>query len=163
MNLDSNLSDGEIERAANEIFLALFRREGQARVRVRGESMFPTLRSGDVVVVEGQPASLLRPSDIVLFYRGGTFCTHRLREVRGTYLLTQGDANRQPDFPVRTEECLGRVTAIERNGKRIRAMNYRPALALVLRYSAVLRKSFSAGSSRLQKPVRGAQATTLWG
>ena len=151
--LASHRLDSAIDQAANEMFLQLLRSQGQARVRVRGYSMFPTLRHGDVILAEVQPLFRLRPGDIVLFYRGGTFCTHRLRELRGSELLTQGDANRQADFPVRAEECLGRVIAIERNGKPITLLKYHPALALLLPGLALFRRLLFARLVPRPKPA----------
>jgi signal peptidase I len=131
-----------LKYAKNALFLDLLRESGRARLRVAGNSMLPTLRVGDTVVVEAMRDTTMRPAEIVVFVQGGVFCTHRVLKSCGSYVITRGDANRHLDFPVSSEECLARVVAIERKGAQITALAPRAALSFVMRYSSVARRLF---------------------
>ncbi|SRR6266851_3933911 len=144
-----------LEQAKIELFLDVLRDAGRAQLRVAGNSMLPTLRGGDTIVVEAMRDTTVRPAEIVVFIQGGTFCTHRVLKSCGSHIITQGDANRHPDLPVSNEECLARVVAIERKGAQITALAARPALSFIMRYSNLARKLFlwatrnrGAGSAR---------------
>src|SRR5271154_5023370 len=50
---------------------------GRLRLRVRGESMLPTLWPGEVVEIASCSADGLRPGEIVLALRDGRFFLHR--------------------------------------------------------------------------------------
>jgi hypothetical protein len=47
------------------------------RLRTRGDSMWPTIASGDAVVVAGADADDLRPNDLALFERDNLIYAHR--------------------------------------------------------------------------------------
>lgn len=87
------------------------------RIRVVGRSMEPMIRSNDHVVIEPITGPI-RIGQIVLFRhpQSAVACIHRVvwRE-RGCW-RTKGDALKSLDPPVDSEQILGRVTAIEREG-----------------------------------------------
>ena len=93
------------------------------RFRAQGGSMRPFIIAGDIVTVEPADARELRVGDVVLFQSGDLAVVHRMlyQYVRGgtAYLLTKGDSIPSPDRPVPQTRLLGRVTAIDRNGRRI--------------------------------------------
>jgi signal peptidase len=69
---------------------------------VRSDSMRPTFRAGDVIIVQSVSAASVRPGQIVTFHdptRGGQIVSHRLRRVVPAprpgrlAMTTQGDAN----------------------------------------------------------------------
>ncbi len=89
------------------------------RFQARGQSMKPNVLNGDTVEVA--PISVGQPQrgDIVLARGRAGFRLHRIvgwDEVTGR-IVTRGDAGQQNDEP--TEIVLGKVIAIERNGKKI--------------------------------------------
>jgi signal peptidase I len=131
-----------LEYVKNALFLDLLRESGRARLRVAGNSMLPTLRVGDMIVVEALRDTTMRPAEIVVFVQNGIFCTHRVFKSCGSNVITRGDANRHLDFPVSKLECLARVVAIERKGAKITALSPRPALSFVMRYSNLARTLF---------------------
>lgn len=91
---------------------------GPLRVRVRGGSMLPTLRPGDVVRVEPAGPDDLRPGDVVLCRNGRGALLHRfLGRTPEGWLLTQGDAHLSPDPPWPPEALLGRALGVERGGR----------------------------------------------
>ena len=60
------------EKWPNEQFFALVEKELEegktVKIRLKGNSMFPLLRSGrDSVILEKSPADSLKPMDVVLF------------------------------------------------------------------------------------------------
>jgi signal peptidase I len=89
-----------------------------------GGSMLGTLRPGDQVVIEPVPLTAIRPGDIVAFRQtiaddGKLPIVHRVVAIRPMGLLTQGDNNAQVDEElVAADRLLGRVTHIERGGRR---------------------------------------------
>ncbi len=93
------------------------------RLRSCGTSMFPLLRSGDVLGIV--PARRYGDGDVLAYVRGETVVVHRLirRPPAGGpqgQLCLRGDTLRWPDQPVTAESVLGRVDWIERDGRVIR-------------------------------------------
>jgi hypothetical protein len=91
---------------------------GPLQLRVRGRSMWPTLRPGDQVTVEPATADDLRPGDWVLLQRHEGLFLHRLLGFtkRGA-LLTKGDGHRAPDAPWPPQALRGRAVALSRQGR----------------------------------------------
>ncbi len=89
------------------------------RFQARGQSMKPNVLNGDTVEVA--PISTGQPErgDIVLARGQAGFRLHRVigRDRETGRIVTRGDAGQQDDEP--TEMVLGKVIAIERNGKKI--------------------------------------------
>ncbi len=95
---------------------------GRRRVRlhVRGTSMAPWLGPGDVLVVEPVRAGALRPGDLVVRCDGETCLVHRLiaYDARRGLWYTKGDDVSNLDPPLPSKNLVGRVVAVERNGRR---------------------------------------------
>lgn len=112
------------ERRANDAgrIRVHLHRFGRVCIRVRGSSMLPWLRPGDVVVVRRGSPDMVRCGDVVLFVRGNHLFVHRLVEKRGCQdaaYLAKGDAHPTPDGFLAEKELLGRVVRIYRGGRRI--------------------------------------------
>jgi hypothetical protein len=92
------------------------------RLKGRGDSMLPTLRSGDAITIQPLCGRLPSVGDIVAVSpsSGGSLTVHRIvcRNVHGW--VTRGDNGIETDPAVSTEQILGRVTEIRRNGRRQR-------------------------------------------
>jgi signal peptidase I len=131
-----------LKHTEHALFLEALRKSGRARLKVAGNSMLPTLRMGDMIVVESMSHATVRPADIVVFLQSGIFCTHRVFKSCGSSVITRGDANRHLDFPVSNQDCLARVVAIQRKDAQIKSLECRAALSFVLRYSRLARKVF---------------------
>lgn len=108
------------------------RTAGHVRLRVSGTSMVPAMRPGDLITVERADAAQIAPGEIVVFARSGRLVVHRVTGItanRGSansggsegdaVLQTRGDCARRKDPIVRGSELLGRVTEIERGGRRM--------------------------------------------
>ncbi len=92
------------------------------RVRVRGSSMYPTIRDGDVVTVAPCEAGALRLGDIIFYRRPGGHVAHRLvsRSRDSSLLTTRGDAHTYSDAPFPSARLIGRVVTVEMNGHVVR-------------------------------------------
>jgi hypothetical protein len=95
------------------------------RFSAHGISMTPFIRDGDVVEVQPIGASTIRCGDVVLYRNGGDHViVHRVirldEEDGRTMLVTRGDALACADGPISRELVLGRVVALEREGRPIK-------------------------------------------
>lgn len=80
------------------------------RLRVRGESMLPSLWPGEVVEIAGCSADDVHPGEIALALRDGRFFLHRfVGRSRADGFLLRGDSMPAPDPEFSSEELLGRV------------------------------------------------------
>jgi signal peptidase I len=105
------------------------RRFGRVRVGVTGTSMIPAVWPGDVLVVERRAAAEIGRGEIVLAQRGDSLVAHRvvglqfvaagLKHGATQTFSLRGDALLSADAPLRREELLGAVVAIERRGDAI--------------------------------------------
>lgn len=109
---------------------------------VKGNSMLPLLREGDIVFISTTPPEDIKPGDIVVF-KGtkGNYIIHRVVEVvniKGKYYyVTKGDNNQLPDVAefennrgVPYERIVGKVVSL--GGSTIK-IPYLGNLALMLR------------------------------
>ena len=100
--------------------IALLGRGGRRGILpMRGESMRPTLRPGERVLVEFEALRLER-GDLVLYRQVDYLVVHRVlgpasRDLEPT-LRTRGDGASSLDPPLERSRIRGRVTAIERDG-----------------------------------------------
>jgi signal peptidase len=80
---------------------------------VTSSSMWPTLKKGDLVILKGvsKPEDI-RVGDIIAFRHEAGFAIHRVIQVDGESITTQGDANPVPDEPVTFDKVIGRVPTL---------------------------------------------------
>ena len=124
-NASHEIHDGGQRQALQcELAAETLRSFGTLRLRVRGQSMLPSIWPGDTLVIKHSNFADIAPGDIVLYSRGNRFFAHRvLRGIEvadNPQLITQGDALRKQDAPVSPVELLGRVSQIIRDGKGMR-------------------------------------------
>jgi len=85
---------------------------------ISGDSMHPTLRAGDVAVIQEVSPTEIHVGDVVRFQYESVHVVHRVIEVRqtqeGLIFVTQGDANNQIDPPVPANRIDGRVVFVIR-------------------------------------------------
>ncbi len=104
-----------------ELLVAVLEHGRQFRFRAAGMSMFPFIRSGDVVTVsplKGEP----RIGDVVAFLQVSdrSLTLHRVVGTgRQTYEI-RGDSAMQSDGKIPGKNILGRVVKAERNGSEVR-------------------------------------------
>jgi len=86
--------------------------------------MYPLIRDGDTIEAKPAVASNTRVGDVILFsVSSGQVFAHRVIKKQVTanevVLLVKGDSKPQADHEVYPKQVLGKVVAIERNGRRI--------------------------------------------
>lgn len=82
-------------------------------------SMWPTLKRGDLVLIQGiKGKEEIRVGDIVVYQIQQGFTIHRVVELRNTQLVTKGDANNTEDNPVAYKDIIGKT--VEFRGKPFR-------------------------------------------
>ncbi|MBN1660647.1 MAG: S24/S26 family peptidase [Anaerolineae bacterium] len=94
------------------------------RFQVRGESMWPFIRDGDIVEVVPASAAQLSVGDVVLCRSGTRLLVHRV--IRCTHdesqvlrFVTRGDSLRYAEPPHDESLLVGRVAALQRGRRRI--------------------------------------------
>jgi signal peptidase I len=104
---------------AREVLLS----SGSMELRARGSSMFPTVRPGDVLMIEPAGTEQVRVGDVVVTANDSGFVSHRVVAIgnddKGAWLITRGDASTVSDFAVRDNDLVGRVAYMIRKGKII--------------------------------------------
>lgn len=116
----------------------LFQRNGSEWLKVVTGSMHPVIQVNDRILVRKTPIEGLKSGDIVLYSADGQLIVHRIikivRESDRVMILQKGDANNQACI-ISSESIMGKVTAIQKNGKTVeleslrgRCINMLPAV-----------------------------------
>jgi signal peptidase len=126
-------------------------RDGRAiRFCAHGMSMRPTIQHGDLVTVEPIDASEIRRGNILLYRDGDHVVAHRVVGLTASKrFLLCGDGVETPDPPVRPDQVLGRVVALERGGRLLRLHRHWLEMLYVARFYV------SRFKIRLVQKVRG--------
>jgi signal peptidase I len=108
--------------AVRELLEAVLDHGKQFRFRAGGMSMFPFIRSGDVVTIA--PLDREKPylGDIVAFLHPSnrSLTLHRVIGVESQSYDIRGDNAMGSDGNIPVENILGRVVRVERNDRRVR-------------------------------------------
>ena len=131
-----------------ELATEILQTSGKLTLQVTGWSMLPTIFPGDTLIIERCSAASTCEGDIVLVSRDGRLFVHRLLEKtresdRSSSIRTRGDSMPTIDPPVTEEQLMGRVSAIERNGRRMTPTRSLHGLCRVV--AALVRRSDFAG------------------
>lgn len=119
--MTSSLQDpSDVHALKCELAAEVLRSCGILRLRVTGWSMLPAVWPGDTLLVESAGPGTTREGDIVLFGVERRLFVHRVvKDLGDSRFLTRGDAMCAPDPIIDGNQLLGRVSAIQRNGRRI--------------------------------------------
>lgn len=94
------------------------------RFRAKGWSMTPFIRDGDIVSVKPVSQKEIRIGDIVYYCREERAVLHRVIKKTNQdgklFFATKGDASVETDGPIEPANIMGKVIAIEKNGKAIK-------------------------------------------
>ncbi|MCH6570804.1 MAG: signal peptidase I [Acidobacteria bacterium] len=113
--------------AIRQLFINLLREGHVIRSLAVGASMSPSIKKGELLIVKPIALEEAEIGEIVAFRRDesqSVLTTHRViqkgKESGQRYIITKGDRNPYRDFPLlSSQELLGKVTGIERNGQVI--------------------------------------------
>jgi len=96
---------------------ALLERGAHVRFRARGQSMQPNILDNDALIVAPVEQEELRRGDVALTHGRDGFRAHRVykRNSAASNVITRGDSGQENDSA--TQSILGKVVAIERNGR----------------------------------------------
>ena len=84
---------------------------GEIWVTGSGQSMHPTVRHADFVLLSPMPRSARR-GDVILVPLGSGLMLHRVVRVDAVGVVTRGDARRIDDAPISRGEVLARAVAV---------------------------------------------------
>jgi hypothetical protein len=135
------------------------------RFSAGGYSMAPFIRDGDVITVSPLAAGAPGPGDVAAFVHPETqrLCLHRVLSVSNGRFLIQGDnLPEKPDGMIPREALVGRVTRVERAGRRVRLglgperrliayLSRCGGLAVIRRWAGPLYACFSRSHVRCEK------------
>jgi len=110
------------------------------RFRAPGCSMYPTIRNGDAITVVPLGRSPIRVGEVVLYRKGPAAIAHRVIRVqsiagRAAGLVLRGDAAQSSDGPIEPAQVLGRISAIERDGRTVHLDRMGPSWSRALGYA----------------------------
>jgi signal peptidase I len=100
-------------------------REGYPiRFCATGQSMKPTIRDGETIIIEPVEAEKIQRGDIILYRTRRGVIAHRVANTQWDdngqpRFILRGDSAASYDQPIAASDILGRVTAVERRGRLI--------------------------------------------
>jgi hypothetical protein len=104
-----------------ELLRGVIDRRVAFRMGVRGSSMAPLIRDGDVLTIMPLHDHVPMVGDVVAFATSrGDLCIHRIIAPAPAGWLTRGDGCPEPDEVVPRENVLGRVARVECDGRTAR-------------------------------------------
>ncbi len=119
------------------------------RFRAPGWSMYPTIRDGDAITVVPLGPSPVRVGDVVLYRKGPAAIAHRVIRVRPAGFVMRGDAAHTCDGPIEPAQVLGRVSAIERNGRTVHLDRLGPGWSRAVAYALRLARTARSSAARI--------------
>ncbi|MFQ6131875.1 MAG: S24/S26 family peptidase [Armatimonadota bacterium] len=126
------------ERTAEDLWVEGLRRQGRARLAVRGDSMAPALHDGQEVEVDSVSPSDLGVGEVAVIRTAGGLLTHRVvgrgRHRGAPVLLLKGDAAAEVTV-AEAADVVGRVCGVEGWAWR---RQHRAMLALCRAFAALL-------------------------
>jgi signal peptidase len=131
-------------KAFLDISAELLRQGKGIRFRPGGGSMHPSIRDREAVIVEPVEASRIERGDIILYRHAYGLTAHRVLRINPEgderLFILRGDASVNSDAPVRAEQVLGRVLAVERDGRELSLKGRRAGLRFAFaRFSAQIK------------------------
>lgn len=138
---------------------------GTLRLRALGFSMLPSIWPGDVLTIQSQDSDECSVGDIVLYMSAGYFFIHRVSRVSDSGdLIVKGDGLPQSDPPVQAQQVLGKVVAIEHDGRHFQPSQASTSAGILARSSRrsgfllrvlmAIRSRWPARRNKLAKPPR---------
>lgn len=125
-----------------------------------GQSMYPTIVSGDRIVIDRTKIEELKAGDIIAFGKDSLLICHRIKEIREKngrkYFITAGDAHEKADnFEVEVNEIAGKVIKIIKRPARSYYLSYlKKSAKAVLEFLGIRDLSKEAFYRLIKKRIR---------
>lgn len=134
------------------------------KFRAPGDSMYPTICDGDVITVGPIETDTITNGDIILYRHASGVAAHRVLRIiaqskdclQSTHrdtptcssrktlrFILRGDAAIVFDDPVRADQIMGKVTLVERQGRRIDPYSLKATICFNARRLAARLKRFT--------------------
>lgn len=98
----------------------LVKNKKNIKFKARGSSMRPFIKDGDIVEVQPIGNTSIKSGDVLLFKSSPeTICLHRVIKIKGNKFTIKGDASRRIDGIVESQNIIGKLNSIERNGSPV--------------------------------------------
>ena len=134
-----------ITRGFLETSEQLLRAGVSVRFCAGGQSMHPTIRDGETIIVEPIAPGKIQRGDIVLYRLRNGVVAHRVVRIerRGAALVftPRGDAMPACDAPIAAAEILGRVVAVQREHRCIKLAGVKARWRCRMRRAATVLKA----------------------
>jgi len=104
---------------ATTAILSGFLKQKSFSLQSEGNSMFPILRSGDVVEYSTCSFLTLKINDIVLIKKKGVMIAHRVIYKHPSYVITKGDNNLLHDGNIYPNKVIAKAVQVKRNNKKL--------------------------------------------
>ena len=105
---------------------------------INTNSMEPTIKVGDIVIIKKVKVEKLNQGDVITFTQEGEVITHRITKIdveeSGTKYITKGDNNNTEDtIKVEHEDILGKeILTIPQLGKVMQLLNNKIILLIII-------------------------------
>jgi Peptidase S24-like len=110
----------DAERIADEL-----KTRGRTEIHVRGASMLPLVRPGDVALIRRDKLENMRSGDVVLMQRGDHLIAKRIGEdedgagISGEGIAGAGAGSQDVSGPNAEQELLGKIVRVRREKEKI--------------------------------------------
>jgi signal peptidase I len=127
------------------------------RFRAEGESMYPTIRDGDVITIAAVSTHDIVRGDLLLCRHARRVLAHRVvgttRRGAEPVFLLKGDAKTACDEPVGADAVIGQVIAVCRDGRVMRVCGRGARVRHRVRSAASTVKTAVASMIRIVRPA----------
>jgi Peptidase S24-like len=118
---------GERRKADASRIADALKRRGRIAMHVRGTSMLPLVRPGDVALIRRGKLENMRSGDVVLMQRGDQLIAKRIGEdedsasavIPDEQVLDAGGDSENASGEGEHQECLGKIVRVRRENERI--------------------------------------------
>jgi signal peptidase I len=112
------------QEAFLELSQELLDRGALLRFQAHGDSMYPFIKNGNIIVIEPRNGNAVSTGDVIFYRRtDGLVTAHRLVKINNQndspVLTTKGDSLYYFDPPVTGEQVMGRVVLIESQERKL--------------------------------------------
>ena len=139
---------GERRKADASRIADALKRRGRIAMHVRGTSMLPLVRPGDVALIRRDKLENMRSGDVVLMQRGDHLIAKRIGEDEDSGAVISGEGRMEAigdgengsdpgKYGGKPQECLGKIVRVRREKERIELGAQKTPLEAVV--SVVLR------------------------